>query len=362
MDRTRQNEKNEKKEYTIRDVARLAGVSPATVGRVIGGYGSVSAKTTRAVLEAAKKLNYFPNAIAQSMKKKNTYTIGLIIANICNPYFSSIARAVEETLVKHGYNMIICNTDEDLEREISYIKALYEKRIDGMMIASALKGNEKSREEIERIYKGPIPTVIIDREIPGLDLPTVTSDNFRGAYDATTHLIRLGHRRIGVIGTRISTLHLRVEGYKKALEDNRIPFDEFLIANKGVENTRVGDVQEGMVITKRMLEDPELRPTAIITLNTLLTQGALLAIDELGLKIPDDIAVIGWDDFELAPILKSPLTVVKQAAYNIASIATNMLLDLINDMKNESTEEKKVVLSTQLVIRESCGYKRKRNE
>ncbi|WP_134698703.1 LacI family DNA-binding transcriptional regulator [Ammoniphilus sp. YIM 78166] len=358
MKKKHDSEKIEKKEYTIRDVALLAGVSPATVGRVIGGYGSASKKATQAVLEATEKLNYFPNAIAQSMKKKNTYTIGLIIANICNPYFSSIARAMEESLVKHGYHVIICNTDEDLEREISYMKTLYEKRIDGIMIASALKDSEKSKAEIDRIYKGPIPTIIIDREIPGLDLPTVTSDNFGGAYEATSHFIRLGHQRIGVIGTTISTLSHRVEGYKKALQDNHIPFDEFLIANKGVENIKAGDVREGYDTTKKMLEDPQLRPTAILTLNSLLTNGALLAIDELGLKIPDDIAVIGWDDFDLAPVLKPPLTVVKQSTYNIASIATNRLLSLINGLENGSSEEKKVVLATQLVIRESCGIKK----
>lgn len=345
------------KQYTIRDVADLAGVSTATVGRVIGGYGSVSKKTVKVVTEAVEKLNYIPNGVAQSMKKKNTNTIGLIIANICNPYFSAIARVMEEILVKKGYNMIICNTDENMEREISYIKTLYEKRIDGIMIASALKGFEKSPEDINRIYKGHIPTIIIDREISGLDLPTVTSDNFRGAYDATSHLIRLGHTRIGVIGSTISTLYQRVEGYKKALSDNNLQLDDFLIASNGFENINAGDVNEGLYTAKAMLEDPKLRPTAIIALNSLLTTGTLLAINELGLKIPDDIAIIGWDDFELAPLLNPPLTVVKQSDYNIANIACNRMLQLINNPEEVSSKENKVVLATELVIRKSCGNK-----
>lgn len=342
------------KEYTIKDVANLAGVSTATAGRVLGGYGSVSKKTAKAVLDAAQKLNYIPNAIAQSMKKKSTKTVGLIIANISNPYFSQIAKAAEENLSKKGYNLIICNTDEDLDKEISYIKTLYEKRIDGIMIASALKGYEKSPEEIERIYNGTIPTIIIDREISGLNLPTVTSDNFGGAYEATSHLIRLGHRRIGVIGTTISTLYKRVEGYKKALADNHLLFDDFLIANKGVANIQAGDVKEGKEITLQMLANPEMRPTAILALNNLLTFGALQAIHELGLKIPDDVAVIGWDDFELAPIMNPPITVVKQASYNIATIACNRLLQMMNE-SDKIQPDNMIVLATQLIVRGSCG-------
>lgn len=350
----------EKKEYTIKDVANLAGVSTATAGRVLGRYGNVSHKTAKAVLEAAQKLNYTPNAIAQSMKKKNTKTIGLIIANICNPYFSSIAKATEEYMSKHGYNVIICNTDEDLDREITYIKTLYEKRVDGLMIASALKGNEKTAAELERIYNGSIPTLIIDREISGLSLPTVTSDNFGGAYDATSHLIRLGHKRIGVIGTTISTLYQRVEGYKKALEDNGIPYREYLIANKGVPHIQAGDVKEGKDVALQMLTAPDKRPTAILALNNLLTFGALQAIHELGLKIPDDIAFIGWDDFELATVMNPPVTVVKQLNDNLATIASNWLLQMIHEPETPAqTDNRKIVLATQLIVRGSCGARNK---
>lgn len=344
------------KDYTIRDVARVAGVSVATAGRVIGGYGSVSAKSVQAVMEAVKKLNYIPNGVAQSMKKKNTKTIGLVIANIANPYFSSIARLVEEFLVQEGYNMIICNTDEDSDREASYLKTLYEKRIDGLMIASALKESEKSREEIDRIYRGSIPTIIIDREIPYLDFPAVTSDNFKGAYDATSHLIKLGHKRIGVIGANISTLFRRVEGYKQALIDHFLVPEDYLIASDRSPNVKPGDIKEGIEATKRLLQNPHNRPTAIIALNNLLTTGALLAIDEMGLKIPDDVALIGWDDFDLAPLLKPPITVVKQSSFNIAHIACSRLLELISNPDRVFADQN-VVLATELIIRGSCGYK-----
>jgi DNA-binding LacI/PurR family transcriptional regulator len=343
------------KEYTIRDVAHLAGVSTATAGRVLGGYGSASKKTMKAVLEAAEKINYIPNAIAQSMKKKNTYTIGLLIANIANPFYSTIARALEEHLMKQGYNMIICNTDEDLDREISYIKTLYEKRIDGIIIASVLKGSEMSRDEVNRIYNGSIPTIILDREIPDLELPTVTSDNFGGAYEATSHLIRMGHTRIGIIGTTISTLSQRVEGYKKALDHHNIPFQESFISDKDLTNIQVGDVKEGYNKTITMLTKNGKKPTAILALNNLLTFGALLAIQELGLNIPREIAIIGWDDFDLAPLLQPPLTVVRQNPFNIASITANRLLDLINGVGMQDSTDQKIVLSTQLIVRGSCG-------
>ena len=343
------------KEYTIRDVANLAGVSTATAGRVLGGYGSASQKTIKAVLEAAEKLNYIPNAIAQSMKKKNTYTVGLLIANIANPFYSTIARALEEHLMKQGYNMIICNTDEDLDREITYLKTLYEKRIDGLIIASVLKGTEMSKEEIHRVYNGSIPTIILDREVPGLELPTVTSDNFGGAYEATSHLIRLGHTRIGIIGTTISTLSKRVEGYKKALDHHNLPFTESFILDQDLTDIQVGEVKEGYNKTITMLTKNRKKPTAILALNNLLTFGALLAIKDLGLEIPKDVAIIGWDDFDLATLLEPPLTVVRQNPFNIASITANWLLDLINGVGMQDGSDPKIVLSTQLVVRGSCG-------
>jgi DNA-binding LacI/PurR family transcriptional regulator len=348
---------SEKKELTIRDVAHLAGVSTATAGRVLGGYGSASKKTAKAVMEAAEKLNYIPNAIAQSMKKKNTYTIGLVIANIANPFFSAIARSVEVYLAKKGYHMIICNTDEDLDREISYIKTLYEKRIDGIIIASALKGPEMSKSEINRIYNGTIPTIILDREIPGLGLPIVTSDHYNGAYQATLHLIKRGHKRIGVIGTTISTLNERVQGYLQALEDHHLPFDGFLISDKGIRNIQAGDIREGYNGAIEMLSDEARRPTAIFALNNLLAVGVLQAIQELGLVIPDDIAVIGWDDFELAPLLKPPLTVVKQNTSLIAQLTASKLLELISGTENHSKQENKTILSTELIVRGSSGQR-----
>jgi DNA-binding LacI/PurR family transcriptional regulator len=348
---------NNNKEVTIRDVANLAGVSVATAGRVLGGYGSVSSKATYSVKEAAEKLNYVPNSIAQSMKKKNTMTVGLIIANISNPYFSSIARLVEEILSKAGYNLIICNTDEDEEKELSYLKTLHEKRVDGLMIASAIKTSEFRKGELLKVYQNSIPTIIIDREIPGLDLPTVASDNFRGAYEATTHLIKMGHKEIGIIGSNISTLFRRVEGYKQAMNDNHLHIHDHFISNKMYDNISPGDISEGIFATREILKDSKTRPTALLPLNNLLTTGALIAIDEMGLKIPEDVALIGWDDFDLAPLLKPPITVVKQSYYNIANIATNRLLDLISNSNLGLGADKKVTLSTELIVRGSCGSK-----
>ncbi|GGH86907.1 LacI family transcriptional regulator [Pullulanibacillus pueri] len=343
------------KEYTIKDVAELAGVSTATVGRVLGGYGSASHEATQAVREAANKLHYIPNGIAQSMKKKTTKSVGLIVANICNPYFSSIARIVESVLVKKGYNIIICNTDEDGDREISYLKMLYEKRIDGLMIASALKESERKDSQFNMTYKESIPTIIIDREISNLKFPTVASDNFRGAYEATSHLIKLGHKRIGIIGSTISTFFRRVEGYRQAMLDHSLPFDTNLVFNKSYKNVKPGDVSEGIYATKNLLKYREYRPTAIFALNNLLTTGVLIAVNDLGLKIPDDVAVIGWDDFDLASLLNPPITVVKQSTYNIATIAISRLLQQIENPNTILNEEKKVILSTELVIRGSCG-------
>lgn len=345
-----------RKETTIRDVAHLAGVSQATVGRVIGKYGSVSEKTVESVLEAAKKLNYYPNAIAQSMKRKNTHTIGLVVANICNPFFSSIVKAVEDTAAKCGYNVIICNTDESISSELLYLKTLYEKRIDGIIIATAYKSDQILSKSHESLYNGTVPTVFIDRQIKGLDGIVVKTENYGGAYEAVSHLINLGHKDIGVIsGPVISTMTQRIAGYSAAISNNNITYEPgFVVA------TNTASVEEGTKATKDILLNFEKRPTALLVLNNLLTIGALLAINELGLIIPDDIAIVGWDDFELARILNPSLTVVTQSTYNIGTIATEKLINVLeNNRIDDSNQNIEIILKTNLIIRESCGYKSK---
>lgn len=338
---------------TIRDVGKQAGVSPATVGRVVGGYGNVSRETRKRVLEAIEKLDYHPNSIAQSMKGKQQRTIGMIVSDICNPFFGTIARAVEDTLIKHGYNLIICNTDDDLQKESSYLRTLAEKRVDGVLACTACEVGQQVKRHIRKFYLDT-PTVFIDRQADEIDVPVVQGDNAGGAYEASMHLIQMGHQRIAVIagGSMVSSIQQRVQGYMKALKDSGIAADDEL-----VKMGNLLGVDGGVNAMRELLAlPPRKRPTAVIGLNNLMTTGALLAIREAGLGIPEDISVIGWDDFDLAQVLIPPLTVVTQPTYSIGTIAAERIIArLEGEVNQRQANDRKIILKTELVERQSCA-------
>lgn len=338
---------------TLEDIARRLNLSVATVGRALGGYGSVASETRRQVLEAAEELNYHPNGLARGMKKQETRTIGMMVANICNPFFSTLVRAVEDTVRGRGYNVIVCNTDEDTAKEMAYARILHERRVDGMIVSPTFNQERKASKAVRHYYAEGVPTVFIDRKVAGVTVPCVRVDNVSGAYEATMRLLRLGHRRIGVIVGKASltSMEERVDGYRRALAEAGLPYDEALV----VDGEDVG-VEGGRVAAARLLERREGRPTALFILNQLLTTGALQVLHELGLAVPRDVAVIGWDDFELAPCLPSPLTVVSQPVYAIGAIAAERLLDIIAGRRESGQLE--VVLKPELIVRKSCGGNR----
>ncbi|MDQ0189895.1 LacI family DNA-binding transcriptional regulator [Alicyclobacillus cycloheptanicus] len=339
-------------EVTIREVGKRAGVSPATVGRVIGGYGKVSEPTRQRVLEAIRQLDYHPNTIAQSMKGKQRKSVGMIVSDICNPFFGMIARAVDDTLIKYGYNLVICNTDDGIDKEASYLKTLTEKRVDGVLACTACEVERKIPRPVRKFYL-ETPTVFIDREAEGIDVPVIQADNFGGAYEAVVHLIQLGHERIAIVagGSMVSSIHQRLQGYMKALQDFGLQFRDDL-----VKLGRLLGVESGAYAARELLNMPAAeRPTAIVGLNNLMTTGVLLAIREAGMTIPDDISVIGWDDFDLAQVLSPPLTVVTQPTYSIGSIAAEHLIALLERQRSyRQANDRKIILKTELVIRESC--------
>jgi LacI family transcriptional regulator len=350
MGDTRNTELN--KQVTIKDIAKKAGVSQATVGRVIGSYGSVSLKAKEKVLKVVKELNYVPNSIAQSMKNKRTKTIGVVVGRFGNPFFSEIVNAIEVAGAKLGYNVIISNTDEDPRKELECLKTLYSKQIDGIILATTLSPDVVLDETRKKFYSGSIPTVYIDRELPFLNELCVLTDNYFGAYKATEYLIKKGHRNIGIIaGTKTSTMFRRVEGYKRALIDHNIEPQEDYI--------RFGDkatVEEGRQFTSELLTN-NTEMTALFALNNQLCTGMLKTINEMNLSFPTDISVIGWDDFELAQIVNPPLTMVTQDTEKIGTVATEKLIEIINSKDDESNAlgERRIVFNAHLIIRESCA-------
>ena len=331
---------------TLDDVARRAGISVATAGRALGGYGKVAAATRDRVLAAAQELNYHPNALARSMKQRSTFTIGLIVGNICNPFFARIVRAVATTVSRNGYRVIVCDTNENFETELDHAKKLLELRVDGIIVAPTPSETGALSRATMEIY-ARVLTVFIDRAVKGAKIPTVVSDNLAAAHEATAHFIQLGHKRIGVVVGRwaLDSMTSRIEGYRRALLENRITFDESLVGDA----IDVG-VEGGYRATKTLLERNR-RPTALIVMNNLLVIGALNALKEKGLMIPDDVALIGWDDFDAAPHLQTPLTVVEQPTHAIGSIAAEQLIKM---RFNETVDPPlRIVLKSTLIVRKS---------
>lgn len=328
---------------TMRDVAEEAGVSKATVSHVINKTRYVSPELTQRVKETMKELGYKPNAVARSLTTRKTHTIGLIVSDISNPFFSTLVRGVEDAAVENDHSLIVCNTDETLEKEKLYIDVLIQKKMDGLIIAPT----GKSDENLKLLVEDDIPFVFVDRKIQGIESDAVLSQNVEGAYKATKYLIEQGHKKIGIIlGLEsVNTTKERFKGYKKALGEFNLDFDDRLAVRA---NSRVSG---GIAATETLLSlNP--RPTAIFGTNNLMTIGAMQGIKRHGLGCPKDVSLVGFDDFEWAAAFEPTLTTVLQHPYQIGSMATSKLLDRLKkgDNQNEFSE---VRLPTDLIIRNS---------
>ncbi|SDG75122.1 transcriptional regulator, LacI family [Thermoanaerobacter thermohydrosulfuricus] len=326
---------------TIKDIAKLANVSITTVSRVINNKTEgVSEETRNRILQLVKELGYQPNAIARGLVTKKTKTVGLIIPDISNPFFPDIARGVEDSAHIYGYNVFLCNTDDNLEKESEYINALKEKYVDGIIFTSS---SIPKHEHITDLIKSGIPVVIMDRRIDSEDIYGVFLDNYEGGYIATKYLIDLGHKRIGCITgpLYISNAIERLEGYKRALVDNEIEVDNRLIFEGDYK------INSGIIGAEKLLEH---EVTAIFASNDLMAYGAYKAIRSYGYKIPDDISVVGFDDIQLSQILEPQLTTIRQPAYDMGLTAARMLIKLIEGKK---MNKKIANFRPQLIIRQS---------
>jgi len=328
---------------TIKDVARQVGVSTATVSHVINNTRFVSEGLKEKILQTIRDLNYQPNAIARSLVKRKTHTIGIIISDILNPFYTAIVRGIEDVTYKSGYNVVLCNTDEDPEKEMLYIQILMEKRIDGLVISTAFQdGGHPLLSQL----KG-IPLVAVVRKINNLASDAVLGDNSGGVYKAIDHLIQLGHRRIGIISgpTGLSSGAERLAGYKKALEGHRIPIEE--------DRIKIGDFkrESGYSLTKELFKLSPL-PTALFVANNQMTIGALQALTELKIRIPEDISFVGFDDMEWYSFLDPPLTTVEHSPYILGKTAGEVLLQRISHKRKNP---KKVFIPSHLIIRKSTA-------
>ncbi|WP_028778028.1 LacI family DNA-binding transcriptional regulator [Shimazuella kribbensis] len=329
---------------TIKDIAKMAGVSITSVSRVLNNKTEgISESTRQRVLKIIEQHNYRPNAIARSMITKNTKTIGLIIPDIRNPFFSDLARGIEDVASESKYSILLCNTDSTLGKIIDYLWLLKEKNVDGMIFACS--DPTLNREVHTFVKQNNIPVVIVDRGLEDQMYSGVFIDNEKAAYMATKHLLELSHTRIGCISgpSFIKNSNERLEGYFKAHQEFGVPTDKSLI--------RVGEyvMEGGYQAAKELLEQTDV--TALFAFNDLMAFGVYQAAEELGLKIPDDISVVGFDNLKYNLLLHPKLTTMEQPIYEIGEVATKLLLEQIEEGKSDQI--KSVFLDTKLIVRES---------
>lgn len=328
---------------TIKDVAKEAGVSIASVSKVLNNPDCGSIEMRAKVMAAIRKLGYQPSNIARSMVKGKTNLIALVIPDVRNQFFTLVARGVEDVASKHDYRVMLCNTDEDPAKERKYIDVFRGKIVDGFIISVA----SDTDRYLSKINMKALPFVFIDRVCEGIPADAIILDNKGGAYKAINYLLGLGHRRIGLITGKQDTLpgRERLHGYLKAYKNLGIEYSTQIIKDGGFT------IEGGYKATKALLALKD-RPSAIFVTNNAMTIGCLKALAQAGIRVPEDISVVGFDDPEWAEFFTPPLTMVNQPTYTMGVLAGEMLFQRI--LGKIPPERQEVILKSELVIRKSC--------
>jgi DNA-binding LacI/PurR family transcriptional regulator len=330
---------------SLQEVARAAGVSISTVSRAITRPDMVNADTRERVEAAVRELGYRPSRVARRLRVAQGLSdlVGLVIPDLQNPFFADLARGVEDVAARYGYTVLIGNSDESVEKETRYLNAMMAEAVDGIILPPSCEGRSTAVD----LVRAGVPLVCVDRRLDKAKVDTVVVDNVRGAMEATEHLIALGHRRIGYLEGKqgVSTTRERLEGYRSALSRHGIEHDprRVLSGDSRPESARR--------LTTKLLESPD-RPTALLVGNGMMTIGALEAVHAQGLRIPEDVAVVGYDDMPWARALTPALTVVRQPGHELGSRAMELLRQRIREPERSTTT---VMLHPELVVRGSCG-------
>ena len=336
---------NKKRTVTRDEVARAACVSSATVSYVVNnGPRPVAPETRKKVLEAIQQLGYKPNAMARNLRLQHSTMIGLIVPDIHNPYFAEVARGVEQMASENGLTMMLCHSDYKLEGELHYVEILQAERSAGVIWFPATN----SPEPAEKLAGYGVPLVILDRFTPSVHVPYVVADNFHGGYLATKHLIDLGHHTIGCITRPMELYHSseRMRGFRMAMKDNQIDIDESLVVSGGFR------LEDGLNATKHLMKNP-VHPTGIFAYNDFMAIGALRAACELGINVPEDLSIVGFDDIPQAAFTCPALTTISQPKLEMGRKGVSLLLEEISDPTRTSNPIPP--LPVKLIIRESTG-------
>jgi LacI family transcriptional regulator len=307
---------------TIRDVAERAGVSTTTVSHVVNRTRKVDPATAARVEAAIEELGYRPNALARSMRRGRTHTVGIVIPDIANPFFGDLARSLEDHMFEAGYSAIICNSDGDEDKEARYLDVLLSKKVDGLLLIAASQPSERL---VHLVEQGP-PTIVIDRELGDLPVSHVLVENRRGGYLAGRHLLELGHRDIGVIAGPggLGTSARRLEGFRTALDEARVELGE--------DRLFVGDFRaaSGRAAMDGWLQR-DTPPSAVFAENDLMAIGALSAAHAAGVDVPRELSVVGFDGIAFGADVTPPLTTVAQSVNDVTTAAIELLFERLHD-------------------------------
>ncbi len=329
---------------TIADVAKRAGVSKMTVSRVINDSGYIRPDTRERVEKAIAELGYIPNALARGLRFKQTRTIALIVTDITNPFFTTLARGVEDTASEDDFSVIFCNTDESPDEEARYVNVLIQKQVDGLLLVPA----GVTTESVELLRTHELPFVLLDRHIPHVQADVVCGDHEQGAYELIRHLVELGHQRIAVLSgpMEVSSAAERVAGCRRALAEadlshlvTPVYYGPFTI--------------EGGYEAARQALSVAPRPTALFAANNFIAVGALRAIRDAGLRVVDDVSIVTFDDLSASYQIEPFLTMVEQPAYELGQRATALLLSRLAG--EGPSEPQTITLSNTFLLRKSSG-------
>lgn len=327
----------------MRDVAERAGVSVTTVSHVVNNTRKVNPETRDRVEQAMLTLGYHPNVLARSLRRGESHTIGIILPDNTNPYFAEVVRGIEDSSFSQGYSVILCNSDNDLEKERLYTNVLLEKQVDGVIFVAA----GLSAKNIENLKKRGVPFVLVDRRVPETEADYVLGDNQGGGFLAANHLIELGHRAIACLagpeGVKLSSE--RIAGYRQALQAADIPYNPGWVVEGDFQ------YQSGYDAAQRLFAS-QPAPTAIFACNDLMAIGVYRYAHEHGFNIPEKLSVVGFDDVRLAAYTNPPLTTIRQSKHEMGTLAARLLLER---MARPDLAPRLEILNTQLIVRESTA-------
>lgn len=337
------------RKISMKDIAQHVGVSIALVSYVMSGReGRVSPDMEVKIRSAAAELNYQPNLIARSLKSGKTHTLGLIVADISNPFFSHIARIIEDAAKQHGYTVIFGSSDESVEKSGDLIEALLNRQVDALIIAPAA-GTE---DQILSLKKRKVPFVLIDRYFPGIAASNVRIDNYKAAYGAVEHLVRIGRRRVALVSYSSGMEHMkeREKGYRQALKDLQVSFSANWLVHASYKHLE-SEVDQGL----RQLLYPKPQVDALLFATNSLAIEGLKQLNRLKVRIPNDLAVISFDESDAFDLFDPPVSFVRQSLHEMGKSAVSLVLESIR-LKTRKAQE--VVVGSTLVLRASCGSKK----